>query len=189
MTKPTTARHCARISTKVPNGVVKNSAMGSLSSHHRYSVFRAIGGRHFGVDRPQSARQRRRDRVNRITAPVSTLFAHQSAHMAGETVAADERVLRGGAFGIALDIALVARPAHGNPEIHQIAIEEPRLDGLIVRHEGTLRLVLGAARERQRGYDCRRHSHSAATGCPRRALALALSSAISSLARAIGLVR
>src|SRR6056297_1369381 len=189
MTKPTTSRHCARISTKVPNGVVKNSAMGSVSSHHRYSVFRAIGGRHFGVYRPEPARQRRRDRVNRIAAPVSTLFGHERAHMAREPVAADERVLRGGAFGIALDVAVVARAAHCNPEIHQIAIEKPRLDALILGRGGTRRVAPGTARERQRGYEGRRHPHSAATGRARRALALALSSAISSLARAIGLVR
>src|SRR6056297_3229400 len=194
MTKPTTARHCATIKTAIPKGVVKNSAI--RSSHHRYSVFRTVGGDDFGVDCLQPTGQRRRDRINRIAAPDTTRQIHIRAQMPGKTVSPDQRVLRSGTFRVAAHVLTVARAHHPDLEIDQVIAQKPGFNALIygleVHSLGCRRLAPrdGACRkQRQRRYERRAPHYSAATGVSRRALAFALSSAINSLARAIGLVR
>src|SRR5690554_296515 len=116
--------------------------------------------------------------------------------MPGKTIAPDQRILRRRAFGIVDHVLAARRAAHGDPEIHQIALQQPGFDAAIVRREARRLAAIGhasghsaRAQKRERGYDRPRRHYSAASALCPRAFAPALSSAISALARAIGLVR
>ncbi len=117
--------------------------------------------------------------------------------MTRKTVTPDQRILRSGTFGILIYVLGRVGPRHGDMNVHQIAVHKPRIDAL-VNWGGAADLVrclrLTARKPRRegkdrKGYERAQGHYSAAIGFSPRAFALALSSAISWLARATGLVR
>ncbi len=115
--------------------------------------------------------------------------------MSRKSIAANQRILRRGTFRIPRHILCRQRTARLDQKIHQIPVKQACLHASVFRNEAQLidRGICPLAADKRQGSTCWKHLsnrlHSAASGASRRAFAFALSSAISWLARAIGLVR